>query len=174
MLVSLKLNENINNSLPTQEISFNAQDPVFNFNLFVSLMTQCGIECVQLTAWMWGCPRPQLHIIMEWKFRKCLNYSRHYTYNTRKEPNLGEMPAPANPGLLEGPQGVLSNRRLPRSQATSERIANVLSYMYFHRFILAHSGKEISKRLQLLNFIPFLPQYWHFWRLKYDAVQPIP
>lgn len=47
MLVSLKLNENINISLPTQEIGLNAQAPVFRFNLFISLMTQRGIERVQ-------------------------------------------------------------------------------------------------------------------------------
>lgn len=56
-------------------------------------------------------------------------------------------------------RGILATWRLPRSQATSEKIASVLSYMFLHRFISAHSGKEISKRLQFLNFIPFHPQH---------------
>lgn len=92
---------------------------------------------------------------MERKFQKCLNYSRHYTYNTRNEPTLGEIPAPANPGSLEGPQGDLSNRRLPRSQATSEKIANVLSYMSFHRFWLT-LGRKFPKDSNFLILFLFL------------------
>lgn len=67
---------------------------------------------------------------------------------------LHQTPAP-----LKVLGGILANGRLPRSQAAPEKIANVLSYVFLHRFILAHSGKEISKRLQFLNFIPFHPQH---------------
>lgn len=61
--------------------------------------------------------------------------------------------------LLKVLREILANQRFPRSQATSEKISKTHSYMFLHRFILVQSGKEISKRLQFLNFIPFHPQH---------------